>query len=211
MATYIMKQQSVKVACPFCDHEQENTVYPIIDLAAKPTLKLGILTGSLFSATCESCERRFEVMHESLILDDEKRYAFLLAPDYQGTELDSRDASLRELSGFQLRLVSSNDILKEKILLFDGGLDDRTIELCKLYLLMQMQDKNVSMLFCEHQVARGNLMFSVFDQQGILQESIECEDALYSQLYGKAQSFSLKEQVFTRVDVNWAYTQIAKS
>ncbi|AEV29029.1 hypothetical protein SpiGrapes_1212 [Sphaerochaeta pleomorpha str. Grapes] len=206
-----MKQQSVTILCPFCNKEQETNLYPIIDLAAKPTLKLGILTGSLFSATCESCQGQFEVMHEALILNGEAFYAFLLAPDYQGAELDRGEASLGELSGYQLRLVSTLDTLKEKILLFDSGLDDRAIELCKLYLLMQMQDKDVDMLFAEHQVSQGKLMFSVFDQQGVLQESIECEDALYSQLYAKAQSFSLEEQVFTRIDVNWAYGKIANA
>jgi hypothetical protein len=189
----------------------ENTLYPVIDLVAKPTLKLGILTGSLFSVTCESCGKQFEVMHEVLILDEDARYAILLAPDFSGTELDSSAASPSRFSGYRLRLVSSSDELKEKILLFDGGLDDRTIELCKLYLLMQMTDKKVSLLFSEHQVAQGKMMFSLFDQQGVLTESIECEDALYGQLFKKSQSFSLTEQVFSRIDVNWAYSRIANA
>jgi hypothetical protein len=206
-----MKQQTVTIACPFCKHEQEDTLYPVIDLVAKPTLKLGILTGSLFSVTCKSCQRQFEVMHEVLTIDADARYAVFLVPECTLQEIDSSEATLSDFSLYQLRLVSSSNELKEKVLLFDGGLDDRTIELCKLYLLMQMQDKEVTLLFSEHQVSEGKLAFSIFDSQGVIKESIECEDALYSQLYKKGQAFALKETVFSKVDVNWAYSKIANA
>lgn len=46
-----------------------------------------------------------------------------------------------EEEGYQVRLVSSLNDLKEKILISDAGLDDRVIELLKIYIEAMASDQ----------------------------------------------------------------------
>jgi len=101
--------------------------------------------------------------------------------------------------------------LKEKILLLDSNLDDRTIELCKLYLAMYLQKPDVQLYFAEYQTQTDKLLFSVLGGNGALEGSIECEDELYEQLLQTAQQFPLKPGFFTAVDQRWAYEHIRNS
>ena len=206
-----MKAHKARVSCPFCDTEQEHTLYPIVDLAVKPALKLGILTDSIFTVTCISCNKQFEVTHEMLVFDDDRSFAILLAPDSTVQELEGSTTHDQNLEDHTLRLVTTTDELKEKILLFEEGLDDRTIELCKLYLLMQMEGNNSTLLFSDHQIREGQLLFSAFDEQGVLQGSIQCQDSLYTQLLETTKNFSVKRGSFTRINQTWAYEQIRNS
>ncbi|WP_320128137.1 CpXC domain-containing protein [uncultured Sphaerochaeta sp.] len=199
--------QSISLVCPFCEHEQKGLVYPVIDLKANPTLKLGLLTDSLFFVTCEACAKQFEVIHEMLVLDEDNTYAIFLAPDFKGNHFDNPEVS--NFPGYRLRLVSSVQELKEKILLFAEGLDDKTIELCKLYILMQMENKACSLLFSGHQVVEGLLLFSVFNEKGESFQSLSCEEGLYGKLFARAQEFTPDQTNFSRIDANWAYTAIA--
>jgi len=209
--SWSMKAHNAKVSCPFCSVEQEHSLYPIIDLEAKPALKLGILTDSIFTVTCISCKKQFEVTHEMLVLDNERGFALLLAPDSTLQELDGSSIHEQNLEDHTLRLVTTTDELKEKILLLEGGLEDCTIELCKLYLLMQMGKDNYTLLFSDHQVVEGQLLFSVFDEQGELQGTIQCQDSLYTQLLETTKHFPVKKGVFTRINQTWAYEQIKKN
>jgi endogenous inhibitor of DNA gyrase (YacG/DUF329 family) len=200
------EKRTAELVCPFCDQKVSKTLYPVIDLVATPARKLGILTDSLFSATCPACGKQFEVEHETLVVDDDARFAILLAPGCLHGGLPCPDD---RIGPYALRLTASHDELKEKVLLFDNGLDDRTIELCKLYLSMRLQDDETTLLFTEHRASEGTLAFSVFDREGTQQAGIACDDSLYARLYPKATAFLLPERTFCRVDARWALGQIS--
>lgn len=203
--------QEAALTCPHCHCEVTHTLHPFLDLAKHPKQKLAILTDSLFSVTCPSCTKQFTVLHELLVVDETQQVALLLAPRSQVRELDGAVTGRQDLEAYTLRLVTTSAALKEKILLLDSNLDDRTIELCKLYLAMYMQKPEVQLFFAEHQTQANKLLFSVLDSEGALEGSIECEYELYNQLLETTQQFPLQKGFFTAVDQTWAYERIKNS
>ncbi len=201
--------QAATLSCPFCGTKQEHNLYPIVDLVENPSLKLGILTDSLFSVRCTECNNDFTVIHEMLVLDKEASFAILLAPDSELTEMQESSDEVKQLK--TLRLVHSSDELKEKVLLLDAGLDDRTIELCKMYLLMKMERPGYTLLYADHQVAENQLLFTAFNEKDEMEETIQCSDDLYTQLLKTAEDFSVKPEFFLRIDQQWALHEIKNS
>ncbi len=203
------KTQEATLRCPFCNAEQKHTLYPVVDLGENPSLKLGLLTDSLFSVRCSECNNQFAVIHEMLVMDKEASFAILLAPDSTLTEVNEPS---EEIGQFEtLRLVNTSDELKEKILLLDAGLDDRTIELCKMYLLMKMERKDHTLLYADHQVGEAQMLFTLFNENDEMEETIQCSDGLYTQLLKTAEEFSLKKGFFLRINQGWAFEEIKNS
>lgn len=201
--------QEATLRCPFCNTEQQHNLYPIVDLGENPSLKLGLLTDSLFSVRCSECHNQFSVMHEMLVMDKEASFAILLAPDSTLTEVKEPSEEIAQLEN--LRLVNTSDELKEKILLLDAGLDDRTIELCKMYLLMKMEKKEHTLLYADHQVGDSQMLFTLFNEKDEMEETIQCSDGLYVQLLKTAEAFSLKKGFFLRINQGWAFSEIKNS
>ncbi|HKL57234.1 MAG TPA: CpXC domain-containing protein [Sphaerochaeta sp.] len=203
------KTQEAVLRCPFCNTEQQHNLYPVVDLVKNPSLKLGLLTDSLFSVRCTECNNQFAVMHEMLVLDKETSFAILLAPDSRLSEIKEPSIEVKKLE--TLRLVNTPDELKEKILLLDAGLDDKTIELCKMYLIMKMERPEYTLLYADHQVVEEQLLFTLFNEKGEMEETIQCSDGLYTQLLRTAEAFSLKPGFFLRIDQSWALREIKNS
>ena len=203
------KTQEATLRCPFCNTEQQHTLYPVVDLVENPSLKLGILTDSLFSVRCNECKNQFVVMHEMLVMDKEASFAILLAPDSSLTEVKEPSEEIGKFD--TLRLVNTSDELKEKILLLDAGLDDKTIELCKMYLLMKMERPGHTLLYADHQRGEGQMLFTLFNEKDEMEETIQASDGLYTQLSKTAKEFSLKKGHFLRINQGWAFSEIKNS
>lgn len=201
--------QEATLRCPFCKAEQQHNLYPVVDLGENPSLKLGLLTDSLFSVRCKQCNNQFAVMHEMLVMDKKASFAILLAPESKLTEVKEPSDEIAELKN--LRLVNTSDELKEKILLLDAALDDRTIELCKMYLLMKMERPGYTLLYADHQVGEGQMLFTLFNEKDEMEETIQCSDGLYTQLLKTAEAFPLKQGFFLRIDQSWAFKEIKNS
>ncbi len=201
--------QEATLRCPYCNTEQSHTLYPVVDLAENPSLKLGLLTDSLFSVRCTECNNQFAVMHEMLVLDKEASFAILLAPESSLPEVKEPSEEISQLE--TLRLVNTSDELKEKILLLDAGLDDKTIELCKMFLLMKMEKPGHTLLYADHQVGETQMLFTLFNEKDQREETIQCSDGLYTQLVKTADQFSLQQGYFQRINQGWALAEIKNS
>ncbi len=199
--------QTAQLTCPFCQHNQTQNLSGYLDLEKHPRQRLALLTDSFFTVTCKACKQQYAILHELLVKDGHASFAILLAPDTDLKELDSQKP---EFEDFTLRLVGNQQELKEKLLILDSALDDRTIELCKLYLLMQMQQPNHTLLYSDQQQEEGKLYFSILSEEGVTLGSVSCELKLYTQLLRVTQEFPLQKGWFSRVDQNWAYEHIKK-
>lgn len=196
----------VDLPCPSCHGSVHLTLPATVDLDKEPNQKYGILTDSLFSHTCDKCGARFQVMHELVVVHKEAGYALLLAPDAK-EETTVVDAP-PELFGLKLRLVRDVNELKEKILAFEDLLDDRTLELCKLYLNLQDEPDDQSiLLFAEHH--DGQVAFSKLDFDGKVKEMVRIPDSLYRELAAKGKAMKTDQKRFQRVDALWAFDMIA--
>ncbi|MDD3057382.1 MAG: CpXC domain-containing protein [Sphaerochaeta sp.] len=203
--------QSALLTCPHCKEQGEQQLTPFLDLGKHPKQKLAILTDSLFTLTCPSCKQQYSVLHELLVVDEKQHYAFMLIPDTELGEVDGKVTGKEEFDEYLLRLVGSSAGLKEKLLLLDNNLDDRVIELCKLYLSMQLEQQDVQLFFADQQKEEQTLLFTVMDAESHVLGSVECERELYTQLTETVKAFAVRKGYFTKVDQAWAYQQIRNS
>ena len=203
--------QQAMLTCPHCNTQGEQTLTPFLDLGKHPKQKLAILTDSLFTLTCPSCKEQFSVLHELLVVDEQEHFALMLIPDTELGEVDGKVTGKEEVGEYTLRLVSSNASLKEKLLLLDTTLDDRVVELCKLYISMYVKEKDVQLLFTDIQKEEQTLLFTVLDADSHVLGSIACEMELYTQLVETVKAFALRKGYFTKVDQMWAYQMIRNS
>jgi len=126
------------ITCPACRHPQEFAVYSTLNATLDPALKEQFLSGELTTFTCGRCGHSAEVVYALLYHDMVGQFmAWLVPGDGRPEPLDAAQfgplgASLGQ--GYRYRLVRSRNELTEKVLLFDDGLDDRVVEVCKVFL-----------------------------------------------------------------------------
>lgn len=148
-----------KVRCPKCGAINDITLWQSVTADDSADLKEDLLGGRLNVLCCTECRARALVPTPLLYRDDKSKLLISLCPTSDPEEAKKnfdtvressrRSGELDELVGYRLRFVSDYNALMEKLLIFDSGLDDKTVEIIKLMVLMQEPDKmkNRSALF----------------------------------------------------------------
>ncbi len=140
-----------KIKCPKCQAINDITLWQSITVSDSPDLKDELLKGRLNILSCTECSAKALVPTPLLYHDEEKKLMFSFIPTNSREDAEKQFASIREssrasgelneLEGYNLRFVSDYNTLLEKILIFDSGLSDKTIEVIKLMVLMQEPEK----------------------------------------------------------------------
>lgn len=139
-----------QIKCPSCSNLSEMTLWQSITVSDSQDLKDDLLKGKVNIFRCASCGATALVPVPLLYHDEEKRLMISFSPCEDADKLrlfnqvkeTSRESGeLSELSDYNLRFVCSYNEFLEKILIFDNGFSDKTIEVLKLLILMQESDK----------------------------------------------------------------------
>lgn len=111
-----------------------------INTAVDPALKAGALDGSLFVWQCEACGQRNLARYETLYHDPEKKLMIWLLPEgaLDESRMEAISQQVSALEGYTLRRVSDTGSLVEKTNIFEAGLDDVVVEMCKWVTRMEM-------------------------------------------------------------------------
>ena len=140
-----------QVRCQKCGALNDITLWQSVTADDSEDLKSDLLAGRLNVLCCTQCQTRALVPTPLLYRDTKNKLLISLCPTSDPDEAKKnfdtvressrRSGELDDLAGYRLRFVSSYNDLMEKILIFDAGLDDKTIEIIKLMVLMQEPDK----------------------------------------------------------------------
>ena len=125
----------VEFRCRNCGESSEQVVYRHIDAVAEPELKARVLSGELFLFTCPHCG--FKSLADSPVIYRDEHLLVCLS---------DRSLSVEGLEDLHGRLVSDVGSLIEKVKIFDAGLDDVPLELCK-FVTRQELGKDVDFKF----------------------------------------------------------------
>ena len=119
--------------CSRCGRPHNMAIFPRIQVAEHPEWKDAVKDGSLFVWECPHCGQRNLAAWQTLYHDPEARLMVWLAPEGSVSEAqaDAVNASVAELKDYVLRRVDDVGSLIEKVNIFDQGLDDAVVELCK--------------------------------------------------------------------------------
>ena len=97
-----------------------------------------------FTSICSKCGNKVILGYPFRYVDPKQKYDILLVRNGDPMEDDIinniRSGDVK--SGYKTRLVADGSQLAEKIQIFDLGLDDRTIEMCKLILWGELCEQN---------------------------------------------------------------------
>ena len=123
MSTQIVKD----IVCPHCGESQKYTLYTSISPQDNPDLRNSILDETLFDWRCQRCSYFAAMAYPFLYLDNQGGYAVCLVPGGRGNSIEPTP----QLENYVKRRVKNLAELKEKILIFDTGLNDAAVELMK--------------------------------------------------------------------------------
>ena len=154
--------------CPQCTGEFDWDSYDSVNVSVDPGLKSALLDGSLLRRRCPTCACTFRSTRGVLYHDMDLGLQVSLRPDGQlpGPAMDK----LAEVmlagpvgKGYRLRWVETVDALAEKVRVIEQGLDDRIVELVKVWLLGQEGHLEDDLAFLRVDASEGPLEFLTSD------------------------------------------------
>lgn len=146
-----MSTNSFQEICRNCSNTHKVEFVSSVNTHQSPELKEEVMSGRYFTWECPHCGCRNIINKPFLYHDPEQKLMMLL------TDLPLRSEDLPE--GYQGRLVKSVGDLMEKIKIFEAGLDDVVMEICK-YITLQELQKDVVLKFYSIDGADSEITFT---------------------------------------------------
>lgn len=127
---------SKQVLCPKCNENNSVRVFTSINSTTDPQFRDKILNGELLEFKCDNCGYVGRFAYPLLYNDMNKRFMIYLIPEIDRFQIEDRglEDDYRNLKGITKRVVPDFNSFKEKVFVFEAGLDDMAIELTKLAL-----------------------------------------------------------------------------
>lgn len=132
MSSILMKETAT---CPNCKKESAFGAYRFIDAKSDPQMKDMILDDSLFGWKCVHCDYVCRVYYDTVVYNPDHNYMIMLESEAESRKLPLEKHHKDLKNRDRLRLVKTGIELKEKIRIFEKGLDDRAMEAYKVFLL----------------------------------------------------------------------------
>ena len=208
-----MEHETAMLTCPICKHEHTAPVVPVVDIEQDTETWTAVQDGRLFRFDCPDCGYPMEMAYSFLCQDSAiRQYIYLCREGLdEGGALQEVDRQAKKLvqgntSDAILRVVCTMDELDEKLRVFESGLDDRIVEVCKGFALSQFPASEE----CYAQA----VVYDVIGGQEVLR--VKCSDGteqyvtafrkMYEQLYREYAGLfpPLRGERFLRVDLEYA-------
>lgn len=155
MSTGITKD----IVCPSCGQTQKLDLYTSINSEENPELRRDILRESIFDWECRHCGYIAQMAYPTIYHDPERSFMICLRP----SGAVSKPESIPAVKGLIKRSVKNPQEMKEKILIFEAGLDDTAVELVKnaiVTVIRKSVDGNVHAYFSA--ATEEELKFALF-------------------------------------------------
>ncbi len=115
------------IVCPQCGRVQKLEMTVSVNSEENPEIRRDILREGIFDWECLSCGYTAQMAYPLLYHDPKHGFMVALRPSPSVGKAEAVPA----VRGLRLRSVKSPQELKEKILIFEAGLDDVAVELVK--------------------------------------------------------------------------------
>lgn len=161
------KRQSISITCPACQMDSDFIMWESINTMLDPEMKSAVRDRSAFLFTCPKCGTKNYIDYGFLYHQMEDHIMIHYAnSDENAKEIydlvtgKTMPEMMKEMfdSEYLIRIVRSQNELQEKLAIFDSGLDDRIIEIFKIFLLAKYQE--------DHPEIRQNIKLLYFTDGG---------------------------------------------
>ena len=131
------------IVCPGCGELSKAEIHTSINPARDKTIRKRVLDGELFDFRCPSCGYTAKLNYPLLYNDMKNRFMVYLIPKIDrfqlcDNELENKYSNLRNINK---RIVPTFNAFKEKLFIFESGLDDMAVELTKLAISQTVSKK----------------------------------------------------------------------
>lgn len=152
-----------KLTCPYCNRPSTVGLYQSVNVTLEPDLKEKVFSGELFVFTCPLCGEKAKLDMPLLYHDMDRQ--FLIQSCH--SEEDAKEFCVHNRAidampkiakdGYEFRAVVGLNDLKEKVLVFEAGLNDIIVDLFK-YLMLSSDDAEFDRIFFTG-IENGRLFF----------------------------------------------------
>lgn len=203
-----------KITCPKCGQEGDFTVWSSINTMLDPEMKEKVKTREAFNFHCVACGNNTNVNYDCLYHQMEDEMMIYYASSPEETEkvynMFRGENKVSEVLGkiqnkYLYRIVHSQNELREKIFIFDAGLDDRVIEIIKLMFTGKYQNNHPEVELDDIFFQPGKKNGLVFLSNGKPVASCEIENELYDMIFAEyvAKRPELRDDDII-INLNWA-------
>lgn len=162
MSTCICKE----ISCPKCGTVKKTQMWPGISVHLNPELREKVISETLFDWSCPECGYQAQMVYPCLYHDKEQKLLICMAPNDNIEVLKDMEGRYPQMENVKKRVVSDLAELKEKVLIFEAGLDDIAVELVKLAMTeivhKKYGDETAYGLFSTADKAANHIGFSFF-------------------------------------------------
>lgn len=131
--------QRETVECPKCGKKLTYTMWQSINTQMDFAIP-DIISGKLFEVVCDKCGQKLHIMYP--ILFNDMIHHIMISYVMPGSEEEAmKGFDFSRSLGYRLRIVTSQESLREKTAIINAGLDDRIVELMKIIVLAQTGDQ----------------------------------------------------------------------
>lgn len=208
-----------KLVCQNCGNEMLVNLNEFVDVSTDPIYKEQILDGTFFLVSCSECGDETLVEYPIMYMDPNKKLNVYMAPEHEEDlleQLNSLDVPEGDIDGDAIfRVVGNSAELLEKILLADGGRDDRIMELYKAIICENIRDEWPTvqpgdlLYFKDEEEHEEYFIVWDFDNPDGEKMTINVDDELYDELKSKyLTTLELEPNKYAEVDEQWLAEKI---
>lgn len=207
-----------KIICPKCKSEMDIRVWDKVELPYDMELKNRVLQNTFFRVDCVPCQNTFTIAYKCQYNDMERKYLLWVAPamdDKTQKEIEEynyriqSDTQLRlAQGGYRYRIVRNDNELREKVVIFDEGLDDRYIETLKIVYVPLIKNKmgegtQITGIFFDRKKTGGYQFIVTFDNKPPMSANVNMD--IYHDMTQKLSSIAERNtpQGLCRIDADW--------
>lgn len=136
------KSRKQMVRCPKCDSVIEVSIWDKLEMPYDEEQKDKVMRNTFFRVKCSKCEMEMPMLYDCEYNDLERKFMIWVVPQMTDAEkgrimhfnkrLETDNALRLAQGGYRYRIVKTDNELREKVLIFNEGLDDRFIETMKI-------------------------------------------------------------------------------
>ena len=207
-------ENTVPVQCPICKHLYDAPAVRVVDVCRDEELKRKLESGELFRFDCPDCGNRMRLGYSFMYQDSDIREYIYLSKENPMDDGCSADQIVRNAMFMAegktddaiLRIVYSEKDLREKIRIFENGLDDRIVELCKGITISQFPaTEELFVTDIRYDNIGGQELFVLTCSDGTEQYALNFAE-IYGQILGEYESIlpPLRDNIFSCIDLEYA-------
>lgn len=183
----------LEMDCPHCGKPMSFSRFDYVNTEIQPEMLQKVRDGEAFASVCSHCGKKSMADYSFLYYEPSALFMMYYAADKEDYEkawkmLTGQDEENRldeeKLCGVKKRLVTSREAFREKLMILDGGLDDRVIELMKGMAFLSLR-RNRPQLHPDRVLfdmgADGNHYFR-FEEKGTVVAAYAFEAPMYREI-----------------------------